>query len=426
MTAGQRRYSVTDRQREIWLSQEVGRSGAQWQLSFFVRVDGGVDRVILQRAIRVGLAEAEACRAVFFEAGGQLFQTVIDGPDGELVFHDLRSAADPVREAYRLAEVIQRTPMPFTAPLYRWALFQTGSEEFYWFACCHHICVDGLSIALVGRRIAAIYTAMVSGAPMGGAFFGSLQDLLDFEADYEASAQYLDDRAYWEQNLPTDGGSFDQVPIGGFAQADADLPAEPVALDPLVIGGVKSISKEAGVRRSSVIIAATALLVSRFSGDPAQVVLSLPVSRRVGPGSAALTGMLAGVVPLVVSASPESSVTQFCQGVDHRIRQAQAHQRFPVNRLEGHGGQAGLGPQAPRVLVNVLPGRTRMDFGGVPATLIYSTFGPVGHFGIFFVGAGDHLTFTTAGAGKPFADFAATELAHRFQRVLAAMRKSVV
>ncbi len=143
------------------------------------------------------MREAEPGRAAFFEVDGQVFQRAIDYPDVELAFYDLSGSRHPVQEAHEIAASIQRTPMPFTGPLFKFALFRTRPDEYYWFACCHHIIIDGLGIALVGRRIAAIYSAIVSGAPIPPAFFGSLQDLVDCELEYEASTDYLEDQAYW-------------------------------------------------------------------------------------------------------------------------------------------------------------------------------------------------------------------------------------
>ena len=44
--------------------------------------------------------------------------------------------------------------------------------------------------------------------------------------------------------------------------------------------------------------------------------------------------MVAGVVPLVLSVSPESTVAY----VDTRIREALRHQRFPVHTLQRKAG----------------------------------------------------------------------------------------
>ena len=87
--------------------------------------------------------------------------------------------------------------MSFTGPLFKFALFQTRLDEFYLFACGHHIAIDGTGITLVAHRVATVYSAIVSGAPIPPAVLGSLQDLVDCESAYEASNDYLEDQAYW-------------------------------------------------------------------------------------------------------------------------------------------------------------------------------------------------------------------------------------
>jgi hypothetical protein len=76
------------------------------------------------------------------------------------------------------------------------------------FACCHHIVIDGSGLASVCQRIASVYSAVVSGAPVTPTIFGSLQDLLDCELRYETSNDYLEDQAYWTKNLPSGGGRY--------------------------------------------------------------------------------------------------------------------------------------------------------------------------------------------------------------------------
>ena len=122
--------------------------------------------------------EAEPGRAAFFVAAGQVYQRAIDYPDVELDFYDLTGSEDPAYEVGEISSSIRRTPMPLSGPLFKFALFQTLPDEFYLFACCHHIAMDGLGMVLVSRRIAAIYSALVAGEPVPPAYFGSLSDLV--------------------------------------------------------------------------------------------------------------------------------------------------------------------------------------------------------------------------------------------------------
>ena len=420
MEVDDRALPLTRGQLDIWLAQETGRFGTEWQLGLLVRIEGRVERDVLEWAIRQAVREAEPVRAAFFEVDGQVFQRAIDDPDVELVFYDLSCSRDPVREVREIASSIQRTPMPLTGPLFKFALFRTRLDEFYLFACCHHIITDGLGMALVSRRVATIYSALVSGAPVPAAFFGSLQDVVGCELAYEASADYLEDQAYWTQNLPSESGPDYGLPQAA-GERDPHWPSAPVGFDPSVVGRIKGLSKVLGVRRYSVITAACALLVRGWCAEGSEVVLDFPVSRRVRPESKTLPGMVTGVVPLVLRASPGSTVAGFCEHVDTRIRELLRHQRFPVHVLEGDGGLRGPRQAANRVVVNFVPSRLTLSLAGVPATATYTTHGPVGHFGLNFLGAGDQLSLSTAGAGQPFSNFDVSDLVGRLGRVLVAM-----
>ncbi len=310
--------------------------------------------------------------------------------------------------------------MPFTGPLFKFALFQTRPDEYYWFGCCHHIVLDGSGIALVGHRIASVYSAIVSGAPIPPAFFGSLQDLVDCELEYEASNDYLEDQAYWSRNLPPESGPHYRLPQAA-GERDPYWPSAPVRLDPVVLRRVDELSHVWNVPRSSIITAACALLVRGWCAEGSEVVLDFPVSRRVRPESKTLPGMVSGRVPLGLRASPGSSVAGFCEHVDTRIREALQHQRFPVHALERKAHPRGAGQPADRVSVNFIQSTFTVDFGGVAASASYTNAGLVGGFGLIFSGAGDELFLSTAGAGQPFSNFDVSDLAGRLERVLVAM-----
>ncbi|WP_301150481.1 non-ribosomal peptide synthetase, partial [Mycobacterium simiae] len=408
---------LTRRQLDIWLAQETGNTGTDWQLGLFVRIGGAVDPDLLKQAISKALSEAEAARAVFFEVDGQVFQKATEHLDFELACYDLRDSSDPEQQARAIASSMQHTPMPLTGKLLKFALFRTKHDEYYWFTCCHHIILDGLGIALVGRRIAAIYSAIVSGSSLSPPFFGSLHDLVRSELDYEASADYLADQAYWSSHLPS-APAPDHPP--GVVRRNSSEPSAPVQLDRSVVGRIKELSKTLGVRRSSVLTAACALLVRGCTGG-SEVVLDFPVSRRVHPESRSLPGMVAGVVPLVLQTAPMMTVAEFCRHVDTQTREALRHQRFPVHTLGDDGGIRGNGQGGNRVVVNFIPSRLTLNLAGIPATATYTSFGPIGHFGLFFVGVGDEQFLTTAGAGQPYSGFDVAELTDRLHRLLVAM-----
>ncbi|WP_141119218.1 condensation domain-containing protein, partial [Mycobacterium avium] len=172
MARDDRAFPLTRGQLDIWLSQEAGFAGTQWQLGLLVKIDGKVHRDALEQAITQAVAEAEPGRVSFFEVDGQVVQKPIDYPHVELAFHDLTDHADPVAEAREMSSAIQRTPMPLNGQMFKFVLFQTGHDEFYLFGCCHHIAIDGLGMALVCPRVATSSSATVAGKPIPDAYFG--------------------------------------------------------------------------------------------------------------------------------------------------------------------------------------------------------------------------------------------------------------
>src|ERR1700739_3471635 len=249
MGRADRIFPLTRGQLDIWLAQETGSFGAKWQLGELLRIEGTLDPGLLERAIVQAIREAEPLRAAFFEGDGQVRQTPLDYPDVELARYDLVGSQDPAQDAYRLASSIQRTLMPLDGPLFKFALLQTRVDEFYLFACCHHIVVDGIGITLVCHRIADVYSAMASDVPIPPAFFGSLSDLINCESEYEASTDYLDDQAYWIKNLPPESEPRYRLTSAAAGGRDRDESSEPVQLDPSAVAGIQVLSKGLGVRR---------------------------------------------------------------------------------------------------------------------------------------------------------------------------------
>ena len=398
---------VTRGQLDIWLAQETGDAAAEWQLSVFVTIDGPVDFETFQWAIRHAVAEAEPVRAAFVESQGQVYQRLRDATEVDLDVVDLSRSERPLAEAREMAAAIQSTPMALDGALLRFTLFRGRDDRSYLFVCCHHIVADGIGLALVCQRIAAVYSEAVAGQQISPTYFGSLQDLLDCESSYELSDSYAEDRDYWTANLPAETERHHPDDAGTDGNS-----SEPIQLDPALMARVEQLCQEWDVRRSTVLIAACALIVRGWASDGRQVVLDLPVTRRVMPVLKALPGMIAGVVPLVLQVSPSSTLADFCAHVHTRTREAVHHQRFPVQALERktHG-------RAPdRVVVDFLPSGFTVPLGAATASA-QMTSGLGRGSGIAFSGTGDELFVSTFGARRPDV----VEVAEQLHRVLEAV-----
>ncbi|MGC7237919.1 condensation domain-containing protein, partial [Mycobacteroides abscessus] len=412
--------SLTRGQLDIWLAEETGRSGAKWHLGMLGRIEGIIEHGLLEQAVRQVIHEAEPLRAVFSELNGQVFQTVVDYPDTELAHHDLTGSPDPVGDAYRIAGSIQKAPMPLDGPLFRFALMQVRPDDFYFFVCCHHIVTDGIGMGLLCHRIAAVYSAIATDAPVPAPIFGSLRSLVESESDYEGSEDYLDDAAYWASCGPLDDELRYGTPPAAAARLAEYEPSAPIQLDPAVVAKARELSHALGVRRAAVITAACALLVHGEVGG-AEVVLDFPVSRRVRPEALLVPGMSSGVVPLRLTTSPYTSVADFCEHVATRIQEALRHQRFPLRDIESKTGFQRGGWPSRHAAVNFIPTTRLADFAGAAGSGTVTHTGLVDQFGLVFIKNDDELFLSTTGVGELFPDCDARTLADRFERVLSEM-----
>ncbi len=416
----ERALPLTQGQLDIWLGEQTGRFGAKWQLGVLVRIEGAIEPGLLEWAIRQVVREAEPLRAAFFEVDGQVFQKAVDYPDVELACHDLIGSQDPVQEAYRLASSIQRTLMPLSGPLFKFAFLHTRVDEFYLFACCHHIVVDGIGLAFVVHRITDVYSAIASGGSVPPASFGSLSDLIECELEYEASNDYLDDQAYWTRNLPPKSEQRYRLAYDAGGR-DPDESSAPVQLDPFAVAGIDELSQTLGIRRSSVITAACALLVRGCDVEGSEVVFDFPVSRRVRPEAKTVPGMVSGVVPLVLKASPGFTVAGFCEHVDTRIRETLQHQRFPVHAIENTARFRDSGQPSNRIVVNFIPATHLGHFADAAGSGTLTHDGLGDQFRLVFFRDDDQLFLSTPGAGQLFPNCDVRDLAARLERVLEAV-----
>src|SRR6202012_119332 len=140
---------------------------------------------------------------------------------------------------------------------------------FFLFGGFPHIGIDGAGITLLAHRIATLYAAIVSDAPIPPAFFGSLQELVRCESEYEASSEYLADEAYWTENLPPANGQRYRL-LKAAGEGDPLPPSAPVRVDPAVLRQVQEVSDTWGMPRSSILTAASALLVRGWCAEGAE------------------------------------------------------------------------------------------------------------------------------------------------------------
>ena len=233
------------------------------------------------------------------------------------------------------------------------------------------------------------------------AFFGSLQDLVGSELEYEASSDYLEDQAYWTRNLPSESGPDYRLPPAAGSVILLAFNAgsiRPVRHRPNQ-GLIQSVGRppilRSSPRRAHYWCVGSLRRLRGGARLPGQQASASGVEDTSRNDRRRCTAGIEGVARI-------DRLRDFCEHVDTRIRELLRHQRFPVHVLEGDGGLRGPMQTANRVVINFVPSRLTLNLAGVPATATYTTFGPVGHFGLFFLGFGEQLLSARRALGSHF------------------------
>lgn len=143
--AEQARYSLTPSQYAIWLASQDEHRNSAYNLPMVYEVHGKIDIEILERAFADVIMKYEILRTNFIEIDGIPYQQV--KPPDKLSFKVDVTGQDIdqyVNEAFNLE----------TDLLVRAGLFSAGDKMLLAF-CSHHIIIDGWSVELLIKEIAA-------------------------------------------------------------------------------------------------------------------------------------------------------------------------------------------------------------------------------------------------------------------------------
>ncbi|MFE7129410.1 amino acid adenylation domain-containing protein [Streptomyces sp. NPDC057638] len=377
------RLPLTTAQRGLYYAHQIDPTGRRYHIGEYLDIHGPVDRAAFERAWHMLLLETDTLRVrTVSEDDDGLWQHLDDSlPD--LPFLDLSDRPEPMTAAERWMRAEINRPVDLAAGnLSGFALIKVAEDRFLSFHRFHHILIDGASFAMIGRRLAELYSAMVEGRTAQPCPFPPLTDLLAEDATQRASAATAAHRAHWAEQLRSLPAP---VPLPGTGQG-APSAAEIAAGAPTFLRRTRTRSgwaeriattaREGGTRPAALLIAATAAFLSRMTGH-GDVVLGLPVTGRTGTVARNTPCFASTVLPLHLTVGPGQSLTDLLPEVSRRVLTLVRHQLCRYEDLRRELGLTGtdLGRLGP--VVNIMYFDYRMEFGGHPVTAHNLSTGPV-------------------------------------------------
>ncbi|MEV8476439.1 amino acid adenylation domain-containing protein [Streptomyces sp. NPDC051173] len=349
-------------QRGIWYGHQLDSSGRSYRIAEYFDIRGPVDPEVFGASWHQVVEETEALRLRFTEEADGPRQFVHGTGAATVDVVDVSARPDPADAALEQMRADLDRPVDLSrGPLHTVLLFKLAAERWQWYFQFHHAALDGYSGAMVVRRVAEAYSALLAGEPTGRPEPLPLRGLLDEEADYRTSDSFAADQEYWRAKL---ADRPDRVTLAKRSSGAAEEPAHCSAQ--LGADLQQRLIDSTGRALPTVVLTAVAAYLHRLTGAQ-DLVLGLPVTARPGPGTGA-AGMVSNLLPLRLTVTSGLSCADLARHVLSRAREALRHQRYRYEDMRRDQrlsleDESLVGP-----VVNVLPFSYDRGFGGHPMT----------------------------------------------------------
>ncbi|WP_329024615.1 condensation domain-containing protein [Streptomyces sp. NBC_00690] len=378
---------LTAAQAHVLSAQRTDPHHAGYNVGQYIELIGPVDVDALQDALRHTLAEAPGLHFRIREEGGRLLQEPVpfDAAHWRLPRLDTTGAADPTSAAVELVREQLACPPRLdllfaagtgTGPpaLTGAVLVRVGAQHHLLFQYFHQLAVDGYGVALLTRRIAEVYTAVLRGTPLPDSPFAPVSTLVDAESRYTASAQYARDRAHWAARY---GDGPQLTPVRGRSAPPSDTALRrTVVLDRQTAAAVVTTARASRCTWAETIAATVAVQLHRETGTR-DVVLAMYAMARTAPGTLRVPGMTVNVLPVRVAVGDEDTFATVLERIAAEFTAVRTHQRFRGEEIVGELWPGRMDAHWPGPLLNLRPFDTEVDFAGVPGHIVTLASGPV-------------------------------------------------
>lgn len=218
-------------------------------------------------------------------------------------------------------------------PLVRCALYRLGENSHALAVGMHHIISDAWSVRVMVEEMAEFYRARQQNRQP----FMTPQPLQYSEyavgqrewLDSEAGTRQM---AFWRERLGGEQPPLSLTPdFPHNAQAARRAAYRTLQVEPALVARLSDLAKANGATLFTVLLAALQLQLARLSGQR-EVRIGVPVAGRA-KGFERLVGFFVNTLVLKAEPRPELSVAKWLEQTRAGLKEAQAHQEMPFERL---------------------------------------------------------------------------------------------
>ncbi|MCP3803363.1 amino acid adenylation domain-containing protein [Allokutzneria sp. A3M-2-11 16] len=319
-------------QRRMWFLEKLGMDGVAYSAPEVFRISGVFDLAAFRRAFTAVCARHESLRTRFVDVGGEPVQVVSEDAPQVVVIDAAGRSWETVQ-----GPVEEELARPFAVgseALARCRVFVLGPADHVVVLNFHHSIVDGWSMGIVYRELAALYGGFVAGEPVSLLPLGfRYADYAAWEAELLQGERFARDLDFWRGalagapqvlDMPTD---FPRPARQSFLGDAVEL-----TVDAAVVDGVREVCRDRGMTLIMVVAAAYSAVLSRYSGQD-EILLGAPVAGRSRPEFRDVVGLFVNTIVLRADVSGDPSLETLLDRVRRMMLDAYRHQDVPLDRL---------------------------------------------------------------------------------------------
>ncbi|WP_232668740.1 non-ribosomal peptide synthetase [Pseudonocardia sp. TRM90224] len=362
LSSGQARY---------WLLDQTGPDPVQQVVTLSFAIDGKLDVAAASSTITAIAARHPAlCTAIVdTPTGPQQQMRAAEAPGVTVV--DVRGQDEPDVPGL-LMTTLASAPFDLSAPPpIRAAFVRTGVARWTLGIAVHHVAFDGWSVGVLLREFERVYAAVAGGRPVPAApVRASMADVAAWEREHARDPKLLE---YWRSALAGAPAALDlpfarRRPARPTGRGDTVAHEFPSTLD----AAVDRLATAAGTTTFTVVFAALAAVMHRFTGEP-DVVIGTPAAVRDHAQLEDVIGCFVNPLALRLQSAGDLSFGELVQRAHAAVTGGFAHRSLPFEHIVDAVGLSGTRDRHPVFQVMLVVQRYETTQVRLPdATLRYT------------------------------------------------------
>ncbi|PHM30278.1 amino acid adenylation domain-containing protein [Xenorhabdus innexi] len=327
-------YPLSSPQQVIWLDQIIKPDAVNYNIGFFICIEGKLDEALFTRAFKDSVYRHDALRLRFTNTHASPRQIVINTLPAPMVVQDFSLYPDAEERARQHIEARFKRPFRLDSHLWCTELLRVSQIRRYCQFCCHHMIMDAMGIVLFFEDVVDTYSRLIKGEPLSESA-PSYLDFLTDDRNYLSSPRYLQDLQFWlkrYENLPPP-----LIPLANTDKTTCQRQEKSVhwTIEQTVFQRINESMTQSGLSILHFMYAVLACYFARTTNTD-EIVIGIPVYNRKNARQKRTVGMFSSIIPVCITVSPTDTFLEVAQKAAAELSLCYKHQRLPIADINRH------------------------------------------------------------------------------------------